>query len=154
MTETMHGKKTKWSLIPTEDLDLNVWYSFTISPIGKYQGDQYSTAIKILYGLSKYCNLHMVLELSTLARRVHFHGKIQFKTNMNIVKFYNSLGENKSYTTFEMDTIKDPEKWEKYIYKNKRYYEEYSQKMDWIYEVTNTSIKNKKDIKDQFIMDL
>lgn len=150
----MHGKKQKWSLIPTEDLDLNVWYSFTISPIGKYQGDQYSIAIKILNGLSKYCNLHMVLELSTLARRVHFHGKIQFKTNYNIVKFYNSLGENKSYVTFEMDTIKDPEKWEKYIYKNKRYYEEYSQIMDWIYIVTNESLKNKKDLKEQFIMDI
>lgn len=143
-------KKDRWNLIPAELILLNTKYCLSISPNGKNMHEQYVQCMRFLKSISPYSNIDMYFELSTIARRCHYHGTVEFNTYPNIVKFYNTIANQREQYTYEIDTIDDISKWKKYCKKGMHLYEQFAHTTDRIYNITNESIKKYKTLKEQF----
>lgn len=126
--------KQKHSCIKPEDVQLGTQYAFSFNPVTQPSFESfYKIRLCSLNGWSnfnhdlftgmKYCKITCALEISA-GSRFHYHGIIEIK---DIMKFYltdlRKLKENGSY---EIDTIQDHAKWLEYIYKQKRFVENFA----------------------------
>lgn len=129
-----------------ECIQLNKPYAFTLNLQnlkGQYQLDHsayYKWIQKNLLSI-KHLDFKFILEISKFGR-IHMHGQVEFKHLTAIAYFYlvfYDIGCN-----FEFDEIKDPDKWESYMYKQKTIMQALANKTKQIYEFTNDTVVDEK----------
>lgn len=113
----------KYSCVKPEDVKVGESYSFSYNPedqplvelFYKVKLNTFSAWSRFYYDLfksMKYCQVHLQMEISSGAR-LHYHGYIIIT---DIVKFFMyEIKRLRHYGTYEIDTIKDRDKWEAYI---------------------------------------
>lgn len=113
-------------IVAPEDIDINVCYSLTINPSDDFQffnsssrlnqSREWMEYILFLYGQKIYINIFQ--EVSRRGR-IHYHGKIKFKTIEALKTFYvEHLHNLLSKAHIEIDTISNPEEWDEYCRKS------------------------------------
>lgn len=136
---------TKYKGLSPEEYNENTSYSFSYNSEEQPLFDKfYSMKLNnlrdwseqqknILTGL-KYSVIDVILEISSKGR-FHYHGYIQIK---DIPRFViHDLAKLRHYGTYEIDTIKDYEKWDKYILKQERFMRKYCNTNDMYYNIKN-----------------
>jgi len=118
-------------LLPMELMETNKEYTLTINlpdtQINKPLKYHISRYIKwTLKHIKPYAQYKLYPELSKNGK-LHYHGNISFNTNRNIFHFYLHLSDQRKKSAIEIDTISDPEKWNKYITKQKQYKPQYEE---------------------------
>lgn len=112
-----------------EDIEINVEYAITINPSDKFQCFDYmkrmdcfkklfNEKIRPLVSFGDMCT-QLYLEISKMGR-LHYHGTIEFQNEEDIGEFFlNKIHLLIDRTSFEIDTISDPEIWYDYCTKQK-----------------------------------
>jgi len=109
------------NLISPEKVQPNVWHTLTISPHDDYQGwtsneverigISTSFADTMLAMLAENAKAELYIEASRTGR-LHFHGRIKFKSHKHIRNFYLiTLYRMLKGCTMEIDTIDDEAGW-------------------------------------------
>lgn len=137
--------KPKYSCVKPEDIHLGLKYSFSYNPEDQPLFEKFykmklntlndwSQKYEDIFTTLKYCKISIYLEISSNAR-FHWHGYIEI---LNIVPFLlHDCAKLKHYGTYEIDIIKDPLIWDKYITKQKSFMEIYCNKNDLKYYITS-----------------
>lgn len=122
----------KYSCIKPENMSIGVRYSFSINP-EKQPSDMksinnivewYNYITKQL-ALLKYCSVVVALEISCNGR-LHYHGYITIE---NIIDFfYEDIKRLQLIGAYEIDTVEDVVKWDKYINKLEKLMEQWCKK--------------------------
>jgi len=113
--------KNRHTLLAPEEIELDAWYTFNLNPAEQDLGEvvpnrRWSvvrTEIQLLIDLLKGSEIEGCLELSRMGR-IHMHGWIKFT---DITEFYMRIPKVLNRATLEIDTIANPETWEKYTRK-------------------------------------
>lgn len=111
-------------------------YTFTISPNSEHIQDQFEQCIGFLHKIQKYCYIDMRAELTDYARRLHYHGTIQFKDYQSIPYVYNIFHDYYAEMAIEIDTIKDYN-WYLYCRKSRHITKFYVKNWKILYHITN-----------------
>lgn len=135
----------KFQTVKPEDVNATTVYAFTLSPVdqplqtnlGKIQlaaVRQWSEKLFTNIRRLSNCTINANLEISG-GGRLHIHGLIRID---NIACFYfHDIPLLKSYGTYEIDTIKDPEVWQQYMIKQKSFMAPWCAKEDISYDYVN-----------------
>lgn len=120
----MSGFKPQITLLPLEDIILDVPYALTINLSALTQSDfisdykLYRQCLDKLYSGVLGLTLQFYPEYSPKGR-LHLHGIIKFTSVLGVARFYQSLPQLLLKANIKLDVINDLEEWMKYITKQK-----------------------------------
>jgi hypothetical protein len=162
-----YGKGEKTPIVSPEKIELNTFYSFTLSPNDSCQYFGYAhrcekrdhifdptetQRLKLFQRyirdypykvLKKFCDVKLYSEISRNGR-LHCHGWIKFKDFKSVMLFYTNVVEEykRVYGFIEIDTIKDMQVWKTYCTKQQHLWEA----CDVEQEITPPKVGTKKQI--------
>lgn len=121
--------KPKSQLLSIEEIQLKQWYTLTISPDDEHQyfNCEPDRIIKFTNWLQHYFIHLFVAEVKVnieISRngRLHAHGTIRWNHSDQLLQFYLFNNHNmQSKAILEIDTIDDPETWDEYCNKQKKF---------------------------------
>jgi len=136
--------------VPLEDIELDeVTYAISINYekqpdkidkacVYKYYRQVYDS----LYKFRESIDIILYIEASPTGR-LHFHGYLQIKDYIGYIEFLNDL---KQYSSFEIDTITEPEVWFEYCRKQEEIWREYMDKHICGYPMEISKDQSLKDL--------
>lgn len=113
-----------YKCIAPECIEENIAYAFSLNPIDSLQYwdddnrlNKFKTNLTTILSSLNTINVIANIELSPLGR-LHLHGTIKILNTK--LFFLNHIHKLQHYGTFEIDTIKDQDKWTEYINKQSK----------------------------------
>lgn len=130
--------------IKMELLEVDKWYAFTMNlPVDekktvKLCARKYEDVLSEYFILIRGLEFKFYPELSQLGR-LHYHGKVLFRKYHTIINFTFMLRELSF--NFKFDTIESEQKWDEYIFKQRKYMQPYMETFNYPYELNNKVVK-------------